>query len=92
MFMSCSEYYNHAFHKSGTNTKHRHIHAPATAAPVSTSSPPRSLWPPHNMEDIDVFAAMGIAGFGKAPKKKTVKVDSSTFAKTKRVRYVDNNR
>jgi hypothetical protein len=36
----------------------------------------------HAMADIDVFAAMGISGFGKADKKR--ELDPSRFDKTKR--------
>lgn len=40
------------------------------------------LVPPLAMSDMDVFAAMGIAGFGKATKKK--QLDPSRFDKNKR--------
>lgn len=39
----------------------------------------------NNMADADLFAAMGISGFGKAPKKSKPAVNVSSFARNKRV-------
>lgn len=36
------------------------------------------------MDDVDVFAAMGIAGFGKAKKKAKAPVNVKDFEKNKR--------
>ena len=43
------------------------------------------------MDDMDMMAAMGFAGFGKQQKKKKPTVDQSSFVRDKRVRETIQN-
>lgn len=61
------------------------LHKPLNVPQPAEVSSCRSLKTPSNlskMSDLDVFAAMGIAGFGKSSKKK--QLDPTRFDKNKR--------
>jgi hypothetical protein len=62
-----------------TGSLSNRLHKAIVALPVIRDSSQRSG---SNMADMDVFAAMGISGFGKATKKK--QLDPARFDKSKR--------